>query len=111
VLRYKGYRGRVEFDDEAEIFHGEVSGLRDVVTFEGRSGKELKKAFRDSIEEYLEFCKELGQEPDRPFSGKMLVRMPPDLHRDLHNTAAAQQLSLNALIVKLLEKRLEAKAL
>ena len=110
MLKYKGYTGSVDFDDKAEIFHGEVSGLRDVITFEGRSANELKKAFRDSIEEYLEFCKELGQKPDKPFSGRMLVRMPPDLHRDLHNTAAAQRLSLNALIVKLLEKQFAAKA-
>lgn len=111
MLRYKGYSGRVEFDGAGEIFHGEVYGLRDVITFQGRSAKELKMAFRDSVDDYLEFCAELGQAPDKPYSGKMLVRMSPDLHRDLHNTAAAQQLSLNALIVKLLEKRLEAKAL
>ena len=104
MLRYKGYTGKVEFDEEAEIFHGEVCGLRDVVTCQGRSAKELKKAFRDSIDDYLDFCTELGQEPDRPFSGKMIVRMPPDLHRDLHNAAAAQEVSLNALIINLLEK-------
>ena len=110
MIRYKGYTGRVEFDEEGEIFHGEVCGLRDVVTFQGRSAKELKKAFRDSIDDYLELCSDLGQEPDKPFSGRMLVRMPPDLHRDLHNTAAAQQLSLNALILRLLEKQFAAKA-
>ena len=103
MLRYKGYTGRVKFDDEVEIFHGEICGLRDVITFQGHSAKELKKAFCDSIDDYLEFCSELGQEPDKPFSGKMLVRMPPDLHRNLHNTAAAQQVSLNALIIGLLE--------
>ena len=105
MLKYKGYTGKVEFDDEAEIFHGEVCGLRDVVTFQGTSAKKLKKAFCDSVDEYLEFCRELGQEPDRPFSGKMIVRMPPNLHRNLHNAAAAQNVSLNALIVDLLETR------
>jgi predicted HicB family RNase H-like nuclease len=105
VLEYKGYTGRVDFDDEAEIFHGEVCGLRDVITFQGRTAEEVKRAFRDSIDDYLEFCEELGQEPDKPFSGRLLVRMPPDLHRELHNTALAQQQSLNALIVDTLEKR------
>ena len=105
MLEYKGYTGKVEFDDEAEIFHGDVCGLRDVITFQSRSASELKKAFRDSIDDYLEFCAEQGQEPDRPFSGKMIVRMSPDLHRDLHNTAAARQVSLNALIIELLEDR------
>ena len=103
MLQYKGYTGRVEFDDGADVFHGEVCGLRDVIDFQGSSAKELKRAFRDSIDDYLELCAELGQEPDKPFSGRMLVRMPPDLHRDLHNTAAAQQMSLNALIIRLLE--------
>ena len=105
MLEYKGYTGRVDFDDESEIFHGEVCGLKDVITFRGRTAREIKKAFRDSIDDYLEFCQELGQAPDKPFSGKLLVRMSPDLHRELHNTALAQQKSLNALIVDTLERR------
>lgn len=109
MLEYRGYTGRVEFDDEAEILHGEVCGLRDVVTFQGRTAGELKMAFRDSIDDYLEFCQELGQEPDRPFSGKLLVRMPPELHRELHNTALAQRKSLNSLVVDALEKRSAAQ--
>lgn len=108
MLEYKGYTGRVEFDNEADIFHGEVCGLKDVVTFQGRSAREVKVAFRDSIDDYLEFCSAMGQEPDKPFSGRLLVRMPPSLHRDLHNTALAQQKSLNALIVAVLEKRSNA---
>jgi len=96
VLKYKGYSGKVEFDDEAEMFHGGVCGLKDVITFQARSARKLKKAF----------CEKQGQQPDRPFSGRMIVRVPPDLHRDLHNVAAAQQVSLNALNIKLLEKRI-----
>ena len=57
------------------------------------------------MDDSLEFCREQGQDPDRPFSGKMIVRMPPNLHRNLHNAAAAQNVSLNALIVDLLETR------
>ena len=104
MMEYKGYTGKVDFDNEAEIFHGEVCGLRDVITFQGRSAKAIKAAFRDSIDDYLEYCRELRQEPDKPFSGKLLVRLPPDLHRELHNIAAAQQKSLNALIVDALGK-------
>jgi len=58
VLKYKGYTGYVEFDDEAGIFHGEVLDLRDVITFQGKTVEEIKKAFRESIDDYLEFCKE-----------------------------------------------------
>jgi predicted HicB family RNase H-like nuclease len=55
-MTYKGYEGLVEFDDEAHIFHGEVINTRDVITFQGSTVKELEKAFRDSVDDYLEFC-------------------------------------------------------
>lgn len=58
MLNYKGYTGHIEFDDEAGLFHGEVLDLRDVVTFQGKSVDELSQAFRDSIEDYFEFCEE-----------------------------------------------------
>ena len=65
MLNYKGYRGRVNFDDEAGLFHGEVLDLKDVITFQGKSVEELEHAFRDSIDEYLAFCQERGKEPER----------------------------------------------
>ena len=111
MLSYQGYSGSVKFDADEEIFHGEVSGLRDVVTFQGRSAREIKQAFRDSIDDYLEFCQATGRSPDKPFSGRLVVRMPPDLHRALHNLAAAEQVSLNRVIVKVLESNLDSTGL
>ena len=111
MLSYQGYSGSVKFDADEEIFHGEVSGLRDVVTFQGRSAREIKQAFRESIDDYLELCKETGRSPDKPFSGRLVVRMPPDLHRALHNLAAAEQVSLNRVIVKVLEASLDSTGL
>jgi len=108
MLSHKGYSGTVKFDADEEIFHGEVSGLRDVVTFQGRSVREIKRAFRDSIDDYLELCEQTGRSPDKPFSGRLIVRMPPDLHRALHDLAAAEQVSLNRAIVVRLEESLEA---
>lgn len=66
-MRYKGYEGVVEFDNEANIFHGEVINIRDVVTFQGTTVEEIKRAFEESVEDYLAFCKERGEEPDKPF--------------------------------------------
>ena len=66
MLKYKGYTGIVQFDDEAMIFHGEVIGLRDVITFRGTTPEELKKEFKTSIDGYLAWCKKLGQEPETP---------------------------------------------
>jgi predicted HicB family RNase H-like nuclease len=68
-MEHRGYVGRVEYDDEAGIFHGEVINTRDVITFQGATVAELKKAFRDSVEDYLAFCLERGEEPEKPFSG------------------------------------------
>lgn len=68
MMEYKGYAGRVEFDDEAGIFHGEVLHTRDVITFQGRSVDELKAAFQESVDDYLAFCEQRGEQPDRPLA-------------------------------------------
>ena len=104
MLNYKGYTGRVEFDDEAGLFHGEVLGLRDVVTFQGRSVEALEQAFRDSVDDYLAFCEERGEEPDRPFSGRLMVRLPPELHREVYLRARKEGQSLNQWIADRLAK-------
>jgi predicted HicB family RNase H-like nuclease len=104
VLQYKGCVGHVEFDDEASIFHGEVLDLRDVVTFQGRSVEEIEQAFRDSIDDYLDFCAERGQKPDKPFSGRLMLRLPPDLHRKIYVRAKQEGKSLNQWIAESLER-------
>lgn len=96
MINYKGYSGTVRFDDEADIFHGEVLGLRDVVTFQGTTVEELKQAFKDSVDDYLDYCAERGEEPDKPFSGKFLMRLDPTLHRRLYELSAEEGTSLNA---------------
>jgi predicted HicB family RNase H-like nuclease len=100
MLNYKGYTGHVEFDDEARLFHGEVLDLKDVVTFQGTSVEELQRAFRESIDDYLEYCKERGEQPDRPFSGRLMVRLSPELHRDVYVQAQREGKSLNQWIAE-----------
>jgi len=87
MLKYKGYTGRVEYDDEAGIIHGEALDLRDVITFEGKSVEEVGQAFRDSIDDSLEFCEQRGEEPDKLFSGRLMLRLPPNLHRKAYVSA------------------------
>ena len=99
-MEYKGYVGAVEFDEQAELFHGEVLNLRDVVTFEGRSVRELRAAFETSVDDYLEFCIERGEEPEKPFSGRILVRIDPSLHRDIYISSRAEDKSLNSWIAE-----------
>jgi predicted HicB family RNase H-like nuclease len=97
-MEYKGYFAKVEFDDEANIFHGEIINLRDVITFEGETVDELRTALVDSVEDYLAFCKERGEEPDKPYSGRFLVRVEPELHKTLVIQARKNGKSLNTLV-------------
>lgn len=103
-MEYKGYQGVVQFDDEANIFHGEVVNTRDVITFQGESVGELRKAFEDSIDDYLDFCKSRGEEPEKPFSGKFMIRMKPELHRRVAAAARLKGKSINQFASKVLER-------
>lgn len=103
MIEYKGYIGHIEFDDEANFFHGEVINTRDVITFQGCSIDELRQALRDSVEAYLAFCAKRGREPNKPFSGKILVRLTPDQHQKIFIAATREGESLNRWIARTLE--------
>lgn len=98
MMAYKGYIGHVEFDDEAYILHGEVINIRDVVTFQATSVTEVHKAFRESVDDYLDFCRSRNESPDKPFSGKFSLRIPPELHRKVYLQAKRDRKSLNAWV-------------
>ena len=104
MMEYRGYLGVVEFDEEDDLFHGTVINTNDVITFYGASVPELKKEMRRSVEEYLDFCSEQGREPERPFSGKILVRTTPGLHRRVALSAARRRVSMNAFMQEALER-------
>ena len=110
MMEYKGYVGKVEFDAEAELFHGEVVNLRDVSTFQGTSVGELKQAFQESIDDYLAFCQERGEQPEKPASGQFVLRLSPDLHRQIQLAAAMATMSLNSWVIEQLETALGQKA-
>ena len=98
-MEYNGYHAVVTFDDEVGILHGEVIDTRDVITFQGKSVNELRQAFRDSVEEYLKICAERNREPDKPFSGRVVLRMEPEIHRAAVTAAKSGGLSLNSWIL------------
>jgi len=104
MMKYKGYLGDVSYDAEAKIFHGDVLGLKDVITFQGTSVKELEKAFKDSINDYIAWCKERGEEPEKSYSGNLRLRISPDLHAELAHLAVERGISLNSLIIDQLQK-------
>ena len=103
-MRYKGYAASVEFDDNVGVFHGEVVNTQDVITFEGTSVDELVRAFHDSVDDYLVFCRERGEPPDKPFSGSLMLRLDPRLHGRAHVSAKQAGISLNAWISRLIER-------
>ena len=104
TMSYKGYEAFVEYDAEADLFHGEVVNLRDVLTFQGRSVDELKQALADSVEDYLEFCAKRGEEPEKPYSGQFVVRIEPVLHKAAATSAKRASLSLNKWVAQVLAR-------
>ncbi|RJR43136.1 MAG: type II toxin-antitoxin system HicB family antitoxin [Desulfobacteraceae bacterium] len=106
-MEYKGYFGKVEFDDEANVFHGEVINLRDVITFEGRTVEQLREAFHESIDDYLEFCAARGEDPEKPYSGKFVVRVDPELHKSIVVEARKRGKSLNSWVADALSKAIQ----
>jgi predicted HicB family RNase H-like nuclease len=98
MLEYKGYIATVDAEDG--VFLGRVAGLRDVITFEGTTFAEVEEAFRGSVDDYLAFCAERGEPPDRAYSGRIPLRVSPDAHRRAAMRAQSEGLSLNQWIAR-----------
>ena len=100
MMEYKGYIGKVDFDYEARIFSGVVVNTKTVITFQGDSVDELEREFHASVDDYIQWCKEDGVEPEKPYSGKFNVRLQPSLHQKAAITARMLNISLNSFIEK-----------
>lgn len=103
---YKGYTAALDIDIAAGVLGGTVIGLRDVIHFEGNTVRDAEQAFHDSVDEYLEWCRELGEAPEKPYSGKVVIRMDPDLHRRLAQRAENNAISINSLVIRAVERTL-----
>jgi predicted HicB family RNase H-like nuclease len=98
-LRYKGYVGSVVYAEEDNCFYGKVLGLRrDGIVYEGDTANSLKKDFEDAIDHYLESCKQNGITPEKPYSGKLVLRMTPELHSIIAEKASDKGESINDFI-------------
>ena len=107
MMEYRGYRAAVTFDDDAGIFHGEVIDTLDVITFQGETVVELRQAFADSVDEYLTVCAERGRMPDKPFSGRIPLRVSAALHRAATAAARTEGKSLNAWLAETVERAVQ----
>jgi predicted HicB family RNase H-like nuclease len=104
MMTHDGYVATIDLDEEAGLFHGEVINTRDVLTFQGRTIDELNAAFADTIADYIDWCRERGKEPERPYSGNFTVRISPELHRRVAAAAARSGKSVNAFVAETLER-------
>ena len=106
-LEYKGYMGTVEYSRKDAILYGKVIGIRDLIMYEGESIAELKRDFRETIDEYLDDCTEDGRNPDKPFSGQLNTRVGHELHLALAMEAQSKNLSQSAMLKQILSERYE----
>ena len=94
-MRYKGYSARIEYSDEDGCFVGRVAGIRDILTFHGENVAEVRQAFEEALDFYLETCVERGETPNKPYSGKLLLRVAPEVHAAVATAAEVSGQSIN----------------
>lgn len=109
TMTYRGYSGSVEYDAHDRIFHGRVVGITDIVSFEGTSVEALEADFRAGIDSYLEGCAARGVEAQRPYSGRFVLRLSPEVHRDASIAARRGRSSMNQWIIEAIQMRLDAE--
>jgi predicted HicB family RNase H-like nuclease len=94
-MTYKGYSARIEYDDEDGIMTGQIAGIRDGVGFHADSVDELKDAFHEAVDDYVAACAKIGKEPQKPYSGRVMFRVDPEVHRKAALAAELSGKSLN----------------
>ena len=109
TMTYKGYSARVEFDAHDRIFVGHLAGVRDIVGFHGSSVTELEKAFHEAVDDYLAACKKLGQSPNKPASGRVMLRLPPELHARASARAEVEGVSFNQWAARVLDRAVQER--
>ena len=104
AMTYQGYTARIEFDGEDRVFFGRLAGIRDIITFHGETVDELEAAFKEAVDDYLETCVKLGEEPNKPYSGKLTLRIPPSVHAAIATAAETSGKSLNKWVSEILKQ-------
>lgn len=108
AMTYRGYTARIEFDADDRLFFGHLAGIRDIVTFHGRNVDELETAFKEAVDHYLATCTDLGESPDKPYSGKLTLRISPGIHAAIATAAETSGKSLNQWVADLLARETRA---
>ena len=108
TLTYKGFTARIEFDSDDNIFFGRVLGVSDIIGFHGETVSALTADFHNAIDHYLEVCRQRGEKPKKPYSGKLTLRISPDVHADIAAAAAHNGKSINKWVVETLEQAIHS---
>ncbi|MEO6625470.1 MAG: type II toxin-antitoxin system HicB family antitoxin [Burkholderiaceae bacterium] len=108
LMTYEGYNAKIEYDAELDMFRGEILGLTGGADFYGKNPKELRSEFKNSLNVFLEVCREKGLAPRRNYSGKFNLRIAAELHEKLAILAQAEGKSLNAVAEEALQQRVAA---
>ena len=108
ILEYKGYHTKIEFDSESLVVRGKIEGIKDFVDFESADLSNIEQEFHKAVDEYLEFCKEVGKEPDKEYKGTFNIRITPELHKKLVVEALKNGDTLNATVEKAIVKYISA---
>ena len=95
VLEYNGYKARIDFDADDGCFIGHIAGINDVVGFHGETVAEMTAAFREAVDDYLDTCRTVGKQPEKPYSGKVMFRISPEVHARAALKAELEGKSLN----------------
>lgn len=103
ILEYKGYHTTIEFDAEAFVLRGKIEGINDFIFFESDTPKTIEQEFHAAVDDYLEFCQEVGKEPDKEYKGTFNIRIHPDLHKKVALLASKNGESLNSTIEKAIQ--------
>ncbi|SFW69528.1 MULTISPECIES: type II toxin-antitoxin system HicB family antitoxin [Pseudomonas] len=108
VMNYQGYAARIEYSEEDGLFVGHIAGIKDVVGFHGESVQELRAAFEDAVVDYLDTCAKLGRPPQKPYSGKLSLRLAPALHATVAVKAELAHKSINQWVSDVLDREVHA---
>jgi predicted HicB family RNase H-like nuclease len=103
-MKYRGYIGRIEYDDEDRIFVGHLAGIKDIVGFHGSTVDELDRAFHESVDNYIAISEETGRAAQKPYSGKLMLRVPPNVHAAVATAAQVNGKSINQWASEILKK-------
>ncbi len=108
TMTYRGYAARIEYSDEDQCLVGHIAGINDVVGFHGDSVAELRAAFEEAVEDYLEACEKLNRPPQKPYSGKLMLRVSPEIHAAVAAAAEVNGKSINQWATEVFTRAVQA---